>query len=206
MKVEKFDYNSLDELLSNTYIVYEGNEAIIVDPGKEYQGIVNFLNKNELSPVAIFLTHGHFDHIGGVKTLLEAFPSLDVYIEANDIEVASNPDINCSDFCDVKVSLDIDFKIIKDKDVIHLLNTDIKVIHTPFHTMGSVCYYFKNNNWLFTGDTLFMHGIGRYDLPTSSPRLISSSLGKLKELPKDTKVFPGHGPNTTIGNEFVGLA
>ena len=207
MKIEKFDYNSFDELLSNTYVLSDSdNQAVIVDPAKNYDGIVKYLNKNNLHPVAILLTHGHFDHFGGVEVLFNTFPGLDVYIEEHDYELLFDRRKNCSYMTMQDVHLNIECRFVKDKDVLHLLkDDDIEVIYTPFHTTGSVCYYLKNNKWLLSGDTLFAGGIGRYDLPTSCPRLMNSSLGKLKNLPSDVKIYPGHGPNSTIGVEFSGI-
>ena len=207
MRVEKFDYNSFDELLANTYVVFDDDKkVVIIDPSKDYEGIVNYLKKNELSPVAIFLTHGHFDHFRGVNILIKNYPNIKIYMEEHDFDLLGNPHKNCSYMMNEVGQIDIDCEFIKDKEILHLLkDEDIMVIHTPYHTMGSVCYYFKNNNWLFSGDSLFAGGVGRFDLPTSCPRLINQSLAKLKELPGATKVYPGHGPNTTISQELNDL-
>ena len=204
MRVEKFDYNSFDELLANTYVVFDiDKNAIIIDPSKDYEGTVNYLKKNDLQPVAILLTHGHFDHFGGVNVLLKNYPNIKVYIEEHDYELLSDPSKNCSYMCGFSLTIDVDCKLLKDGDVLQLLNNEeIVVINTPFHTMGSTCYYLRNNNLLFSGDTLFCQGVGRYDLPTSCPKLIQQSLGKLKNLPSNAKVYPGHGPNTSIGQEL----
>ena len=207
MRVEKFDYNSFDELLANTYVVFDDDKkVVIIDPSKDYEGIVNYLKKNELSPVAIFLTHGHFDHFRGVNILIKNYPNIKIYMEEHDFDLLGDPHKNCSYMMNEVGQIDIDCEFIKDKEILHLLkDEDIMVIHTPYHTMGSVCYYFKNNNWLFSGDSLFAGGVGRFDLPTSCPRLINQSLAKLKELPGATKVYPGHGPNTTISQELNDL-
>lgn len=207
MRVEKFDYNSFDELLANTYVVFDDDKkAVIIDPSKDYEGIVNYLKKNELSPVAIFLTHGHFDHFRGVNILIKNYPNIKIYMEEHDFDLLGDPHKNCSYMMNEVGQIDIDCEFVIDKEILHLLkDEDIMVIHTPYHTMGSVCYYFKNNNWLFSGDSLFAGGVGRFDLPTSCPRLINQSLAKLKELPGATKVYPGHGPNTTISQELNDL-
>ena len=207
MRVEKFDYNSFDELLANTYVVFDNdNNAVIIDPSKDYDGIVNYLKKNSLNPIAIFLTHGHFDHFGGVDVLKKNYPNIKVYVEEYDYDLLGDPTKNCSYMMNETKQIDIDCEFVKDKEVLHLLKDDeIVVIHTPYHTMGGVCYYFKNNNWLFSGDSLFCGGVGRFDLPTSCPRLVNQSLAKLKELPANVKVYPGHGPNTTIAHELNDL-
>ena len=93
-------------------------------------------------------------------------------------------------------------KLLKDNDIIDVLEDKIQVIHTPFHTKGSVCYYFLNNKLLFSGDTLFKGSIGRDDLPNSDPSKIKQSLEILKKLPKECKIYPGHGNNSTLEFEL----
>ena len=91
-----------------------------------------------------------------------------------------------------------------EKDMMKVFEEDdIKVLHTPFHTKGSVCYYFINNKWLFSGDTLFKNSIGRDDLPNAIPSKTYESLRKIKALHKDTKIYPGHGPNTVLESELM---
>ena len=94
--------------------------------------------------------------------------------------------------------------LLNDKEELNLLSGDtIKVIHTPFHTVGSVCYYFINNKWLFSGDTLFRLSIGRDDLPGSIRAKKNESLAKLTSLPKELKIYPGHGQNSTLEMELM---
>jgi len=202
MHIETFNYNDEEELSSNTYIICDSNHTcIVVDPGKQSLGISNYITKHNLSLKGIFLTHAHFDHIGGVSILLENHPCK-TYIFNDDFDKLENPSTNLSVFVPkLLVIKDIDVHILHDNDVINVFEYPIICIHTPFHTSGSGCFYLKDNKALFSGDTLFKEGIGRVDFPTGNSRLVDSSLAKLKVLDENTKVYPGHGPSTTIGLE-----
>jgi len=204
MRLDKFDYNDIEELLSNTYVVSDDdNRAIIIDPSSDGEGLLSYLKKNNLTPIAILLTHGHFDHIRGVNNLLKNY-DIPVYIHELDKDFLSDPYLNCSLMCGMNITINKEPILVKDNQELHLLKDEtIKVIHTPFHTVGSVCYYFTNNNWLFSGDTLFRLSIGRDDLPGSSPKSKSESLAKLKKLPNDIKIYPGHGQNTVLATELM---
>ena len=197
LKVEKFDYNSFDDLAANTYVVYDKEEAIVIDPSQDYDGIINFLDKHHLLLKAILLTHGHFDHFKGVERIVKKYP-VPIYIHQDDVELLTNQHLNCSYYCDNDVTYKGEVTTVSDSEVLKILTEDILVIHTPYHTLGSVCYYFKESGLLFSGDGLFKGSIGNTSLPTSEPRLMKASLHKLALLPKQTKVMPGHGANTTI--------
>lgn len=199
MKIEKFDYNSFDELCANTYILYDEKEAVVIDPGATNDSVINFLEKRNLSLKAILLTHGHFDHIRGVNHLLDKF-DVPIYIHQDDEIMLTDPDINCSDFENVVIQKKP--VLLSDKDKLSFLGSEIEVIHTPFHTRGSVCYYLKDNNVLFSGDTLFKMSIGRDDLPNAIPSKRNESLKKIKALPIRTKIYPGHGSNSILEDEL----
>lgn len=202
MKVETFSYNSIDELASNCYLLIDSRrKCVIIDPSVDYDGIVNFIINNKLTPVAILLTHGHYDHIKGVKRLVKKF-SLPIYIHSLEVETLSDPFLNRSE--ELNIVLDIPVQTIEDGDRLKLLSDDdIIVIHTPYHTIGSVCYYLKKDGLLFSGDTVFKMTIGRADLPTSTLRNKEESLGKIKSLPKETVIYPGHGRSTVLSNELA---
>ena len=204
MHIEKFYYNSIDDLLANTYVVSDDkNKCVVIDPGKDDDGVINYLENHKLLPVAILLTHGHIDHIGGVNRLAERY-RVSVYIHELDLEMLYQPRLNLSSEFGKDFKINANVVAIKDKEEFKFLNEDIiKVLHTPFHTKGSVCYYFVNNKCLFSGDTLFKESIGRDDLPNADPSKTHESLQKLKNLPKETKIYPGHGPNTTMDNELL---
>jgi glyoxylase-like metal-dependent hydrolase (beta-lactamase superfamily II) len=201
INVITFNYGK-DELISNTYILIDKNkDCLVIDPGKDYSGILEYINKNKLNLKGVLLTHGHYDHIKGVDILIDSLKT-NLYCYYDEIPMLTSNYLNCSKFMGEDISIKSAPTALVDKEVIKgLLDEDIKVIHTPFHTKGSVCYYLKKSKLLFSGDTLFRYTIGRSDLPTSTPETIYASLKKLKDLPNDVKVYPGHGDPTTIGFE-----
>lgn len=201
MKVIPFIYEDIDDLFANTYVLIDNSDCVVIDPGRDYRGIVDYINKNQLSLKAVLLTHGHFDHMRGVNILLEEFDS-PLYIGFFDEDRLTDSYKNLSGlFSNEEVVISRKAITISDNETILLLNEPIKVIETPFHTKGSVCYYLKDSGFLFSGDTLFKGSIGRDDLPGAEPSKKKSSLAKLMTLPDNTKVFPGHGGSSTIGDE-----
>ena len=201
MNVIPFIYETKDELLSNTYVVIDNKECIVIDPSSNYDGIINYINKNNLKLRAILITHAHFDHIGGVDRLVNAF-HVNVYASVEEISSFTSPKLNCSEDYSFKgVVVESDITSIFDQEILQILDEEIKVIATPYHTRGSVCYYFPKSKLLFSGDSLFMYALGRTDLPTSVPSKRKESIEKLFKLDDDVKVYPGHGRFTSIGHE-----
>ncbi len=183
---------------TDCYAVSNNGEAILIDPGDGFLKISNFLEKENLTLKAIFLTHGHFDHIGAVNALKEKY-AVSVYIHKADYEMAKNPVLNSSyDFGGPEIFCDPDI-FYGDGDKINLIGETFEIIHTPGHTEGGVCI--KVSDSIFTGDTLFFGSIGRTDLYKGDYETLMNSLKKLCSLDKDYKVFPGHGEATTIGYE-----
>ena len=146
MKIEKFDYNDIEELLANTYVISDKDKnAIVIDPSKDNDGVINYLEKHDLILKAILLTHGHFDHMRGVNRLVNKY-HVPLYIHYEDEENLKDSYLNCSDMGDEKIIVEQTPILIKDGDELNILSEGlIKVIHTPFHTKGSVCYYLKDN-------------------------------------------------------------
>ncbi|MBO6280018.1 MAG: MBL fold metallo-hydrolase [Bacilli bacterium] len=204
MKIEKFSYNDIDDLFANTYVVSDSfSNAIVIDPSVDNDGIIKYLESRNLLLKGVLLTHGHFDHMRGVNRLIEKY-HIPLYIHEFDYDNLTNTYLNCSYGENKEVVIKSESKLLKDNDELQLLKEDtIKVIHTPFHTKGSVCYYLLNNKILFSGDTLFKNSIGRDDLPGAIANKREESLSKLKRLPIETKIYPGHGANSTIGNELA---
>ena len=201
MEIIPFIYQTEDELLSNTYIFKDSSNAcVVIDPSKDYDGIVNYIKNHGLNLKAILVTHAHFDHIGGINKLVDAF-NVPIYAGYEDVASFNDPYKNCSELCDTNVVVNHDINPLGDNEVLHLLDEDIKVIYTPYHTIGSVCYYFQKSKVLFSGDSLFNYSLGRSDLPTSVPSKCEESIAKLMKLDDDVRVYPGHGRFTSIGIE-----
>jgi glyoxylase-like metal-dependent hydrolase (beta-lactamase superfamily II) len=187
---------------TNCYIIGNGDtkEAIVIDPADKAEVIEQYLKANDLVCKGILLTHGHFDHILAASQLA-ADTKVPVYAHEAEMVLLSDAKLNASSHirkeCELKPEV-----LLKDQDTLNLAGFTIKVIHTPGHTIGGVCYYFSGHGVLFSGDTLFREDIGRSDLPTGNSRqLVESILNKLMILEDQVKVYPGHGEPTTIGYE-----
>lgn len=182
--------------LSNTFLIQYKDRALMVDPGGRFDRIQAYLDERGIKPDAILLTHGHVDHIGAVEEVRQVYGAR-VYAHEDERALLKTPELNLTAY------FGRPFEIIADeyltegpmKDF-----PDVRVIHTPGHTAGGVCYFI--GGVLFTGDSLFQGSIGRTDLPTADPRaLVPSIRQKLLSYPDRTLCYPGHGPETTIGME-----
>lgn len=187
---------------TNCYIYSdkESGECVIVDPGDDAGKLLAVIEQKKLKPAAILLTHGHFDHIMAVGEIKAAF-DIPVYAAEDEREILGDARINLSAQMSSPVSLEADCQL-KDGDTVKLLGQEVVCILTPGHTKGGMCYYFKKAGVLFSGDTLFQESVGRTDFPTGSmSTLIRSIREKLFVLPPAVRVYPGHGPMTSIENE-----
>ena len=182
---------------TNSYIIKNGDVCFVVDPADDYKRIMSRIGTSNLQ--FILLTHGHFDHVLALGSLKNKYPDADIYIGANDENMLRNFAEQSSYIGQKLDNLTIPLVKVKQDSVIHFGNQNIRVIETPGHTEGSVCYLL--NNILFSGDTLFYHTIGRTDFPGGDPIAMLDSLNKLADLPDKTIVYPGHGPDTTVGRE-----
>ncbi|MGP1414032.1 MAG: MBL fold metallo-hydrolase [Bacillales bacterium] len=203
--IKSFFYNFVYKDFScNTYVV--GNDSkhcVVIDPGSKNNDIIDYIINNYKYVDGILLTHGHWDHIKGIENILNKFPSCTIFISEEDSDLLINSKDNCSEFLGDKGIINIQPQIIEDEDVINFNNNLVfKVIATPFHTKGSVCFLYENEKALFSGDTLFKGNIGRYDLPTSNAKTINESLDKLKSLDPSLTIYPGHGEITNLHYEL----
>ena len=187
------------ELQENCFVLFDENKnAFVVDPGTSSDIIIEAIEKNNLNIKYILLTHGHFDHVGAVAGLKKKF-NAPVYLHKNDKNFLENPkEVRESAFGLQIESANVDV-FVKEGDEIPFSDDYIKVIETPGHTLGSVCYLFKN--YLFAGDTLFNGSIGRTDFPESDHSLMIESLKLLKELDDEIYVLSGHGPESQMNYE-----
>ncbi len=188
----------------NCSILSENGKALVVDPGAEATLIRAELKKQNLELAAILLTHAHFDHIGAIPELRRAFPALPVFVSAADAKIIAHPfNQYPPDYPPVgEVKETRDTKELNDFLASLGWQTTVEVIDTPGHTPGGVCFFFSTGI-LISGDTLFCGSVGRTDLPGGDMPTLQASLEKLKTLPKDTIVVPGHGPETTIARELA---
>ena len=193
----------LGAVSTNCYILYNNasKEAVIVDPGDNAPYVMNMCRELGVTPAAIALTHGHFDHILAVPELCRSF-HIPVYASVGEDAMLADTSLNLSGTCDSEPTSFHADELLRDGQEFTLLGLTWNVIATPGHTSGSVCYYIPQEGVLLAGDTLFADSYGRTDLPTgSSAQLVASILDKLFALPDDTMVYPGHGESTTIGHE-----
>ena len=195
LKVIKVGY-----LEENCYII-SSNKTIIIDPGDEAEHLIDRIEIKELKPVAILLTHGHFDHVGAAGRISDEY-SIPVYASRNERNTLRDPLINHSGVNGRIPAIYHASDLLDDEDVLELAGFTIKVFYTPGHTPGGVCYYLPDEKCVFSGDTLFYNSVGRTDfVKSSSEDLINSIKTKLMTLDDDIIVLPGHDARTTIGEE-----
>ena len=178
----------------------ETKEVLIIDPGASGKRLAEIVEEEKLNPVAILLTHGHFDHAGAAAELAEHF-HIEIYAEEHEKETLENPALNLSGWEGKETAYHAD-RYLKDEQEIDLAGFHIRVLFTPGHTVGGCCYLFPYQNAVFAGDTLFAQSVGRTDFPKgSAAQLIRAIEEKLLVLPDDVTVYTGHNEITTIGTE-----
>lgn len=185
-------------LSSNCYILGEGGEAAVIDPGMAAEDIKQVLSAQQLSLKYIILTHAHIDHIYKMEQL-RSMCGGKVVIHNDDAPLLDNPVLNGAALFGLDTVFGEADICVKDGDTLEVGGLKLEVLHTPGHTPGSMCI--RVGDELFTGDTLFRLGVGRTDLGTGDHDLLVKSLNRLMKLKDDIKVYPGHGSVTDIGYE-----
>jgi hydroxyacylglutathione hydrolase len=185
----KIHHIQVGMIQTNCYILWDEDEkkVLIVDPGADGEKILKWIEREGLKPLAILLTHGHFDHIGGIP-LIQRRTGIPLYVHPADVHMLSRA-----------VRKD-NLYALEDTETIKLGGLSIQVLHTPGHTPGSVCFLIGDT--LLAGDTVLEGTVGRTDLHGGDPRALTRSIEeKILPLPDEVQIYSGHGPNSTIGKE-----
>jgi len=203
IKVHQITYNPFAE---NTYVLTnENKDAIIIDPGMygddERVHFDAFIEEREFSPVKLILTHAHLDHVFGLNHVAEKY-KLTPQVNAKELMIYDNASSVANQYGLSMKPLISPLEGVEDNSELIFGDAKLKVIFTPGHSPGSVCFYNQEQNWIIGGDVLFQSSIGRTDLPGGDfETLINSIKTRLFILPDETRVYSGHGPSTTIGVE-----
>lgn len=181
--------------VTNCYIVYDNitKETIIIDPGYDANKIIKRIEKHKLKPKYAVFTHCHGDHIGAIDELKYKYDDMDIAINKNDVEGYLNPNINYTQALGLNQPKEMITVKLDDNDKIYIGDIEFEIIHTPGHTVGGMCLYNKENDILFSGDTLFANTYGRTDLATANHEEMKKSLKRLFDLPGGTIIYSGHG-------------
>lgn len=196
------------DLQENCYLLWRAGapEGLVFDPGGEAEKIAAALKKSGLQPAAFLLTHCHFDHIGALTPLKQLFPAAPIYVPALEEQWLQRPALNLSYFMGGSITAPAADRLVKPEDKIAVAGFALRCIHVPGHSPGSTVYLVEapgGTPHIFAGDTLMRGSIGRGDLPggAGEAALAAEIRAKLFTLPDETIVHPGHGEETTIGEE-----
>jgi len=192
-------------LETNSYLLAIGSEAVVIDPGfpRESVELAEYILEKGYKVKYIIATHGHFDHVLGVKSFRDRLgykPQFLIHI--NDVELLAKAGRSLEKYFNIFIEPEKPDKLLFGGESFLVGRVKIEILHTPGHTRGSICIYLEEKGVLFTGDTLFRGTIGRLDLPESSIELFSRSIKKIFGLPPSTRIYPGHGDESTLENEL----
>lgn len=205
LRIEAF---ALGEWMTNCYVVFPvghrgGDKPCwIIDAGFDPQPLIDYIRENNLHPTQVILTHAHLDHIAGLHVIRAAWPDIPILIHSAERDFLSQPELNLSIALDEPIIAPEPTGMIQHGDHLKLDGIRFEVRHTPGHSPGGISLYQHDEGVVFVGDALFSGSVGRTDFPTSNTAELRRSIqSQLLSLPDSTRVFPGHGPSTTIGRE-----
>lgn len=209
MKIE-IEKLVLGSVSTNVYLIFYNGNCLIIDPSDEAERIISCIEERKAKPLAILITHGHFDHIMAAPVLAKKY-GIKIYAGEADRQLLQDSKLNMAErFLGERFTLDADC-FLKGGDEPEFEGFKLKVIYTPGHTVGSISFYADDlqdneafQKAVFTGDTLFAGSIGRVDFPTGNEEMMRKTLDEtFKKMPPETVVFPGHGAATTIERELL---
>jgi len=202
----KINHLVLGDYQTNCYILQNSSDSkqcVLIDAGLEAEKLINYLDVNTLVPAGVILTHGHIDHIMGVKILRKTFPELKVYMHKQDARMLTGNIANLGLLAGTLFKTKLPDFFLEDGEVFEQAGIKLLVLHTPGHTPGGISLYSESDSVVFVGDSLFEGSIGRTDFPGGDMnQLVQSIKTKLLTLPGQTTVCPGHGEPTTIDIEM----
>lgn len=190
---------TLGEIAVNSYLLWDEKtkEAVCIDPGRPVNELIGVVKEKGLRLARILLTHGHADHIAGVEEVKNA-TGASVSAHSAAAPMLANPALNLSQLFGAELEIYPDI-LLADGDIISIGNVLLKVRHTPGHSPGGIALL--GPELVFAGDLIFAGSVGRTDLPGGDQKTLMQSLKKLMKLPDETRILPGHGPATTVGQE-----
>lgn len=201
--LKRFVFN---ELGVNSFVIHDQSlECVIVDPGcnsnDQELELTDYIHNNNLKVASIILTHGHFDHVLGLGRIKEVF-NCPVLMHRDDLNQIEHIDKYAGIFGYFVESSPLPDMYLSGDEIYKFGRSELKIIHVPGHSPGSICLYSASDSFLICGDVIFNGSIGRTDLPGGNHKILINGIRqRLMTLPRNTIVWPGHGPQTTIGHE-----
>jgi len=191
---------ALGPLNTNVYFLTSQEEAVVVDPAPgSLKKISALLEERGVKLTAVWITHSHWDHVADCRGFVDSY-TIHVYVHKLDADNLTHPGSDgIPSWVLVQPVENVTF--VADGEKLKCGDQEWTVIHTPGHSLGSVCFYNEREGKLISGDTLFRGTMGKVSFPTSDPDLMNETLLKLSQLPPETEVYPGHGPSTSIRRE-----